>query len=415
MINQEEIYLTPKQIVIKNAIWLYASNFINKILRIILVIISARFLGPYFYGNFSYAFSIANFFLMFSDWGLSSLLIRNFQISEDRKRIVQEIISLKVILVLIITIFALIGYIFIKDSPAKVVYLIILSALTLDVLRDTINTFFKATQKMEISSLSLVIETFLVTGLGIFFLYLKRDIFYLGTAYFLGAFISYIYSLAKIFQLFKTLNFSFSFFNALEYLKQGTPLLLLGLLGFIFFNFDHIIIGYLRGMEELGYFSPISKIMLNLNLIPEIAMTALFPYLAKISLEKNKLKKIYRRIFIIFMALSLALVMTLFFSVNLWFFKIFGIQYKTSSLIFKILIWTTIFLFGLNLLDKLLFILDKQWLNFYATSFCAILNIILDLWLVTIYGALGAATATLLTQAINFLISLFLVEYSLKS
>lgn len=413
MIEQEN-YLTPKQIVIKNAFWLYFANFLNKILRIVLVIISARILGPYLYGNFTYALSIIGFFLMFSDWGLSSLLIRNYQIFENKKVVVQELISLKLLLIFTTTFLAISGYFFLKDTPAKIVYFILLFALSLDALRDLINSFFKAIQKMEIDSISIIIESIIVTFSGILFLYFKKDIFYLGLAYFLGAIFSFIFCFIKISPIFRAIKFEFSFLKAIEYLKQGTPLLLLGFLGFIFFSLDHIMIGYLKGMQELGYYSPITKIILNLNLIPGLAITALFPYLSKISLEKNKLKKIYRKIFIGFIGLASVLAIILVLSANLWFLKLFGGQYEKSLFIFKVFIWIIIFLFGLTLLDNLLFILGKQWLNFYATSFCAILNIILNLWLIPLYGALGASLATLAVQFINFLISLFLVEYFLR-
>lgn len=412
---EQETFLTPKQIVIKNAFWLYTATFINKILRILLVIISARLLGPYLYGNFTYALSIAGFFLMFSDWGLSGLLIKNYQIFENKRQIIQEIISLKIILILIIVILSITGYFFIKENPAKVVYLIILSALSLGVLRDMITTIFKALQKMEYESFSIIIESITTTSLGILVLYFKRDIFYLGIAYFLGALWSFIFCLTKIFQLFKSLNFKFSFLKAIDYLKQGTPLLLLGFLGFIFFSSDQIMIGYLKGMKELGYYSPIAKIILNLTLIPNIAVTALLPYFSKISLEINKLKIIYRKIFFSFIILSLIIAGILVISADLWFLKIFGSQYEKSILIFKIFVWTIIFLYGLTLLDNLLFVLGKQWFNFYVTSFFAILNIILNLWLIPIYGAVGACVATLIVQFFNFSVSFFLVEYFLKS
>ena len=414
MIEYEEINIPYKKIVIKNAIWLYFATFINKISKLILTLASARLLGPYLFGSFSYVISIINFFFIFSDWGLSNILIKNFQIYPNKDELVKEIISIKLILIVLISLLSIIGYFFIKTSEAKDIYFILFSTFILLSFRDLINVYFKAIQKMEIEAISLLFENIITAILGITLVYFYRNIIYLGIAYLIGAIISLTYILINIYKNWLKLDFILNIKKSLLYIKEGMPLFFLGFLGFIFFGLDNIMLGFIRGMNEVGYYSIVTKIILNLNLIPGIAMTALFPYLSKISTDYTKLKFIYRKILFGFIIVSILLSMFLFLTTDYWFLWLLGERYKNSILVFKLLIWSSTFLFSLVLLDNLLFILNKQWLNFYFTSICAVSNFILNLILIPHIGMFGAALATFLSQALNFILSFYLVEKTLK-
>lgn len=412
MIEYEDVNLSPKWVVIKNALWLYFATFVNKISKLILVLIVAKILGPYLYGNFTYVFSIIGFFFMFSDWGLSNIFIKNFQILQNKEKLLEEIISIKIVLIIFISLLTVFGYFILKEAPAKAIYSIILFAFLLNSMKDLINIYFRAIQKMKIESISLLIENLTTVVFGILFVFLTRDVLYLALAYLMGATLGFFYSFLNVYKRWVNLKFIFLFNRFLRYIKEGTPILFLGFLGFIFFNSDHLILGYLRGMKELGYYSIVTKIMLNLTLIPSLAVTALFPFLSKISTDYGRLKIIYRKVLFSFIFSSFLLVLFLYFTVDYWFLWILGEEYKNSIIVFKILSWNLIFLFSLILLDNLLFILNKQWPNFYLTAICAVLNIILNIILIQNLGITGAAISTLLSQALNFALSLGLVEKS---
>jgi O-antigen/teichoic acid export membrane protein len=70
---------------------------------------------------------------------------------------------------------------------------------------------------------------------------------------------------------------------------------LFGLLGYVFFTTDKIILAHLRSIEEVGYYSLASRILSVLFVIPIFFYTALYPYLAKKIGEKEE--KIVRFLF----------------------------------------------------------------------------------------------------------------------
>ena len=48
---------------------------------------------------------------------------------------------------------------------------------------------------------------------------------------------------------------------------------------------------------------------------------------------------------------------------------------------------------------------NKQWQNFVITAFCAILNLVLNIFLIPNYGMFGAAAASIGAQALNLVLS----------
>jgi O-antigen/teichoic acid export membrane protein len=404
--------LYTKKIVIKNAFWLYLGFGLNKLLKILIIILSARILGPENYGAFSYAFSFLGLFFLISDWGISSLLIRDYQQTKEKEKIIQTSFTVKSLLITICTILAIFGYFILNNENAKSVYFILLIMQVLINFRDFLNTLFKAIQKMEYESMAISIESIVILIIVITLVIKMPLVISLGIAYLLGALISLFSTILFAFKynFIKKLKFSFNKENLKYYIKNGTPLMLYGFLGFIFFSTDHLIIGYFRGMYELGLYSIATKIILNLNLIPGIAMVALLPYFSFQIFNKEKLYKIYKKIFLGIILMSLLLIIFINIFIDPLVKILLGSKYLLSIPIIKFLSWSIIFLFSLVLLDNIIFVFNKQWLNFYLTIGAALLNLILNIILVPIYGVNGAIFATLISQFLNFSISYYIVE-----
>ncbi len=412
MIEYEIENLYTKKTVMKNAFWLYFGFALNKLLKILIIILSARILGPENYGTFTYVLSFLGLFFLISDWGISSLLIRDYQQTKEREKIINTSFTIKSLLISICIILSILGYFILNNENAKNVYFILLIMQVLIAFREFLNALFKAIQKMEYESIAISLESFVILIIVLTLLVKIPSVFNLGIAYFLGALVSLFFVLfaAHKFNFIKKLRFSFNKENLKYYFKNGTPLMLYGFLGFIFFSTDHLIIGYFRGMYELGLYSIATKVILNLNLIPTIAMIALLPYLSFQVFNKEKLYKIYKKIFLAIILISFLVVILINIFIDPLVRILLGSKYLLSIPIIKFLIWIIIFLFPLVLLDNIIFIFNRQWLNFYLTVGAALLNLLLNIILVPIYGINGAIFATLISQFLNFSISYYIVE-----
>jgi len=179
---------------------------------------------------------------------------------------------------------------------------------------------------------------------------------------------------------------------------------LFGLLSFIFFSTDQILLGKLKGTIDVGYYSIVTKIILLIGLIPGLIMTALFPHLSSKINNKEFMKKIFRKVGWGFLILGFSL--AVFGAVSAPIIPlIVGLQYGPSVKLFQFFIWILIFISPTILFDSVLFAYNKQWLNFWFTGGCAILNLVLNLLLIPYYGMFGAAAASIIAQFLNFAIS----------
>jgi len=86
--------ISPKQTFLKNSFWLLLAQIISRLFKLILVLVSARLLGPTGFGTFSYILSIVTFFFMFADWGVNTLLVRDFQQKEEKEQYVKVAFAL---------------------------------------------------------------------------------------------------------------------------------------------------------------------------------------------------------------------------------------------------------------------------------------------------------------------------------
>src|SRR3990167_5878981 len=66
------------QAIFKNTFWIFATYFVARSLKFLLVIIAARVLGVSDYGSFSFGLSLVGMVFLFSDFGIGIILMREY-------------------------------------------------------------------------------------------------------------------------------------------------------------------------------------------------------------------------------------------------------------------------------------------------------------------------------------------------
>ncbi len=407
--------INPVQIFFKNSFWLSLGQIVAKIFKFLLVIYAARILGPNSWGSFQYVLSVASFFFLFSSFGMDYLIIRDWQQKKDYlTNYLSTVIILRLVLIIISVLVAFTANFLFENKIFKAVFLIAILFLALDNFRDFLNSFLKAKQEGEKEFFTIFSEQFVVLISGIILLQLKPDIAFLAIAYLIGALISCCLALKLSLQGFTIIKkFKLNLKIALDYIKQGMPLTLYGLLGTIFFSSDQILLGKLKSTEEVGYYSIAAKIISFLISFYGIFLVVVLPYLAKKILDYD-FKRVLKKITLGFLALSfLGFIIGIISSFLVPF--VFGFQYLKSVKILQVLSLLILFLPLTMLFDNILFLLNKIWQNFFITSFVALLNIILNFILIPYLGVYGAAWATIISQIINLIVTAILLLNCLKN
>jgi O-antigen/teichoic acid export membrane protein len=407
--------LSPKQTVLKNAFWLYFSEIISKGSRLLVFIYIIRVLGPKNFGVFEYFLSFVGIFFLFADFGTSNIFIRDYQQKEDKEKQTDIFFTLKIILTFIFSLLALGGYFLSKKFDGFLFYFSFVLFYFLMALEGFFENFFIAIEKTEkkflfntLMSLSLFI--FIILGLK-FFKNISVVILSYILSTILGIVSAYFLTLAET-----KIKLLFDLQLTKYYLYNGLPLVLFGLLGYIFFTTDKIILAHLRPIEEVGYYSLVSRILWVLSIIPSIFNTALYPYLAK-KTGKNEtiIKFLFKNILLASILMGLIISSLVFILAPIFIPVFFGSNYIPSIEILQLFIWIMVLLFPTNFLDYFLITHHRQWLDFWITLIPAILNVILNFILIPFYGVYGAVYSSISAQALNFILTFIASIYVLKT
>ena len=84
-----------RQTIIKNTFWLTAAEVVTQILKLALIVYTARILGAQEYGKFSFALSFVGIFVIFAELGLPDIITREFSKNHEAEKEYSSVISLK--------------------------------------------------------------------------------------------------------------------------------------------------------------------------------------------------------------------------------------------------------------------------------------------------------------------------------
>lgn len=398
--------LYPKQTVLKNVFWLGTAQFFRRVLKLVLVVVAARVLGPDGFGTFNYVLSIMALFYLFSDWGIDALVVRDYQQKkEGKEQYIQGALFLRLVLVFIALIFSMAGFFFLSPEFHRLSFFLTIYFF-LSALREFMSTLFRAQQKMERDFALAFSEVFFTTGLGVALLLLRRDVVSLGIAYAVGTLFSVVVGVLLLWRVAyirprvdkKVIRY---------FLVSGMPLAFFGILGYIFFSSDQVLLGYFKGTEQVGYYTVATRIISILNVIPAVIMGAFYPYLASQAENKQRMQEIFKMAVLFLVALGVIVSGASMILAPFLVPFIFGSEYVFSVQIFSFFVWILVFMFPSAFLDHFFLSYHKQWQNFFLSTFCALFDLLLNIIFIPIYGIWGALVSSIIGQMLNFSLSLW--------
>ncbi len=388
----------------KNTFWLTAGEIGGRLLRIVLVLYAARVLGVANWGIFSYALSLAALFTIIADIGLGAVMTREIvRDPENKTQYLSNSLIIKTALIILTSIAIIFVTPLITNLTLSSTLLIFIALLVItDNIRLFTSSLNRALEKMHWEAIANIITQLSIMILGVWILIKNPTAEGLGISYLAGSAIGAIFSLWTVKEYIK------NFFGRLDkilikrLLESSWSIALLGVLGSIMLNTDIIMLGWLRGAEDVGYYSSAQKIIFTLYVLPSLIGTAAFPSLVKLA-NKNKegfrelLEKSLKIAFLIAIPITIgglvigSELMSIFF----------GKEYLIASTTFKILLLSLVLAYPTTILGNALLAYDqeKQFLKYAGVATLG--NIILNSMLIPFWGAEGAAIATVATQIIS--------------
>jgi O-antigen/teichoic acid export membrane protein len=191
-------------------------------------------------------------------------------------------------------------------------------------------------------------------------------------------------------------------------LKDSWPLILSGIAIMIYMRIDQIMIGSMLSDQAVGIYSAAVKLSETWYFLPMIITASVFPAILN---ARKKSKELYlKRIQTLYDAftwftISVALVVTLLspFIINL----LYGSAFAEAATVLSIHIWAGVFVFWGVASSQYLVAENLTKISFYRTLAGGIINIILNIVLIPIYGIIGAAVATVISYGSPVIFLLF--------
>ena len=400
----------------KNTSSLFIAQFFVSILSLILSIYIARSLGDTIFGKYSFAIVFVSIFTIFSDLGYNTLLIRDVARNKSRaNRYLNNIMSIRGVLSVIIFVFIII-IINVMGYPAdtkNIVYLFGISALLVS-LSDVFRVMFRAFEKMEYEAFIRILITIIKVSLGLLVLFLGYGIIELASVFLLLSVFDLLFTFLiyeKKLMKSKT-ELDFGFWR--KTIKIALPLGMLSIFGLIYIRIDTIMLSVMKGDAVVGWYNAAYTLVLGFKAIPHLFMNALFPLMSYYYVSsKSSLKISYEKSFKYLLLLGLPIAVGITLLADRFIPLFYGQQFINSIIVLQILAWDVLLIFLCKCSSFLLVSSNKQ--NFMAiiVAFVALINVILNLFLIPSFGYVGAAIATIAAESFLLIAYLYFISRSI--
>ena len=396
--------------VFNNAKWIVVCKVMQSLLQLVVGMLCARFLGPSNYGLLKYAASVVAFVLPFMKLGFDATLVHELV---ENPRNESKIMGTSITLNLLSSL-ACIGAVgtFVSvinaSEKEKIAVCLIFSISLLFAALEMIQYWFQYKLISKYSSVVMLCAYVVVTAYKIFLLAEEKSIYWFAVSN------SVEYGVIAISLIFIYLKkggkFSFSFDTAKSMLSKSKHYITASLMLVILQNTDHIMLTSIAGNAENGYYSA----AITCVAVAEFVYTAIVDSFRPVILENKKndseeYKLNMARLYGI--TLYLAIAQSIAFTVfgKLIVSILYGEEYMASVKVLQILVW--FFSFSIMGTVRNVWILaeQKQKYLWIINLSGALFNVVLNAFMIPVWGACGAAFASLLTQFfMNFVLGFIL-------
>jgi len=398
----------------QNTSWLMGEKVLRMGVGLFVGIWVARYLGPEQFGLLSYAQSFVFLFTAIATLGLDGIVVRELVKDESQRDVLLgTAFGLKIIgAILILPVLAIAVQLTNNDDYTNLLVFIIASATIFQSFNvidfyyqsKVLSKYVALANSVSFGFSSLIKISLLVSHAPLiaFALIIVVDAFILA--------LGFIYYYKKISQL-KLFNWCFKWAMAKSLLKDSWPLILSGLVVSVYMKIDQVMIKEMLNTEAVGQYAAAVRLSEAWYFIPMAMANSLFP--AIINAKKISEKLYYTRLqrlytLMVWLAMVIALPMT-FLSDWLVIF-LYGKDYAQSGNVLMIHVWASVFVFLGVASGKWLLTENLQRNYMINTVIGALVNIVLNYFLIEIIGIQGAAWATLISYFFAAYFCLFIFE-----
>ena len=384
-----------------NTSWILGERISRMGVSLFVGIYVARYLGPERFGLLSYASSFVGIFVALATLGLDEVVVRELvKTPEQRERILGTSFLLKLVGTLLMWAAILVAIPFTENDSQTNILIIIIAFGVLFQAFNVIDLSFQADVKSKYVVHAQFVQLIISSIVKIILVFNEAPLIWFASVFFLDAIVlalglvfTYLHNSNKIF------SWKWSYETSKNLLHDSWPLIFAGIVVSVYMKIDQLMIKEMLGAKEVGLYAAAVKLSEAWYFIPMAIASSLYPAIinARIFQKEVYYQKIQNLFdLMVWIAVSIALPTTFLSTLIVEF--LYGKEYLGSSSVLIIHIWTGVFVFLGVASSKYLLAENFIKKTFYRTFIGALLNIIMNYYLIRIIGIEGAAISTLFSH-----------------
>lgn len=402
---REKIEGRPKLLgMLGNTGWLFFDKILRMGLGLFVGVWVARHLGPEQFGLFNYASAVVALFTAVATLGLSNIVVRDLvNDREDAPTTIGTAFLMQLIGGAVAFVLAIVAVSLMRpdDETARIVVAICGFSMVLKA-TEVIKCWFESRVQSKYvvwgENAAFLITAFIRVGLIVAAAPLIAFAWVvLAEAALVAAFLLVIYRQ----QGNEIGSWKYQCRRARSLLRDGWPLILSGLAAMLYMRIDQIMLGQVLGDEAVGVYSAAVRLSEVWYFIPMAIAASVFPAIIEARREGPEIYlKRLTQLFQLMAVLAFAVALPISFLSKEIMAALYGRGFEESAQILVIHVWTGLFVFSGVASSRWFISENLQRYTFYRTLAGCLVNIGLNFVFIPRYGPVGAAWASVVSQAV---------------
>ncbi len=398
----------------KNTGWLFFGRIFSLAVSFFIGVWLARYLGPEKYGILNYSIAFVGIFAFISTLGLDGILFRELVTNKDKNR---ELLGTASVLSFFGGVFALIltvFFIFLFEPSAQIRLFVVLYSFTFiaNPIALPISYYYQSSVQAKKNVLVAITSAVVVSILKVILILLSLDLVWFLLIYLLEAVLSvifYIFVYKK--DGFKIFSWKFDKKIAKSFIYSSWLLMFAGAFSYIYMKIDQVMIRFFFDEVSVGLYAVAVRLSEVWFFVPSMICASLFP--AIVNAKKNNIvyRERLKKLFFLLISLSVFIAFITTLLAKPLVSILFGKLFFESIDILRIYVWSGVGLFtGVAIYHY--FLSEKKIIAIFFYNFLSMLiNVVLNIILMSKIGLTGAAWATLISYSVGPILVFFLLFF----
>lgn len=389
-----------KNRVFKNASWIIACKIGQMIINLVVGMLTARYLGPSYYGIINYAASIVAFAVPIMQLGMSNILVQEIVNNPEKEgETLGTAITMSVCssFLCVIGVFAFVNIANAGESETILVCFLYSFVLIFQAF-ELIVYWFQAKLLSKYTSIMMFAAYVVVAAYKINLLATQKSVYWFAASQAIDFALIAFGSIA-IYRKLGGQRFSFSKYAAKRMFSKSHFYIVSSMMVTIFAQTDKIMIKLMLNNEETGFYSAAITVAALSSFVYTAIVDSMRPTIfesRKQSIEKFESRLTLLYSIVIYLSLAQCAVMTIL--AKLIIHILYGTQYMPAASALQIGVWYTTFSY-LGMIRNIWILAENKQNYLWKINLSgALANVLLNYLLIPIMGINGAALASLITQ-----------------